>query len=363
MTKTRRDGIYQRKDRGGFWISWTDAQGRRRCRKTDAQNITQARQIRSAELLRVERTKALGFSPPGQATFAQVATRFLKYQKARLTRKSFERENGIIEKHFKPFFSCSLAGIRRCDVQRYITNRSGKASAHSIQKEVNVIKHLLRLAVEWELIPINPAQGVKPPRVPAGRVRYLQPPELNRLVCECPEWLRPIVGLAVLTGMRRGEVLALRWLDVDLSHGRVILPQTKNGDGRIVYLSQGAQAVLRSLPHNQITSLVENLFSGITPNQVTVAFRRVCDKVGIADFRFHDLRHTAASWLRMSGADIHTVAQLLGHKDLRMAARYQHLSPAFLADAVRKLDDVFGELRYPDVTDLSPLFLNEAVNS
>jgi hypothetical protein len=62
----------------------------------------------------------------------------------------------------------------------------------------------------------------------------------------------------------------------------------------------------------------------------------------IADFRFHDLRHTAASWLRMKGADIHTVAQLLGHKDLRMASRYQHLSPAFLSDAVNRLDTTFG---------------------
>jgi len=62
----------------------------------------------------------------------------------------------------------------------------------------------------------------------------------------------------------------------------------------------------------------------------------------VLDFRFHDLRHTAASWLRMQGADIHTVALLLGHKDLRMAARYQHLSPAFLADAVSRLDGAYG---------------------
>ena len=65
-----------------------------------------------------------------------------------------------------------------------------------------------------------------------------------------------------------------------------------------------------------------------------MAFARACRRAGIEDFRFHDLRHTAASWLRMSGADIHTVAQLLGHKDLRMAARYQHLSPTFLVEAV-----------------------------
>jgi integrase len=76
---------------------------------------------------------------------------------------------------------------------------------------------------------------------------------------------------------------------------------------------------------------------------VSVAFSRLCRKLEIENFHFHDLRHTAASWLRMKGADIHTVAQLLGHKDLRMAARYQHLSPTFLADAVSQLDKTFSE--------------------
>lgn len=74
-----------------------------------------------------------------------------------------------------------------------------------------------------------------------------------------------------------------------------------------------------------------------------MVFRRAAEAANIDDFWFHDLRQTAASWLRMQGADIHTVALLLGHKDRRMAARYQHLSPAFLADAVKKLDQVFAE--------------------
>ncbi|MFP5262963.1 MAG: tyrosine-type recombinase/integrase [Blastocatellia bacterium] len=73
-------------------------------------------------------------------------------------------------------------------------------------------------------------------------------------------------------------------------------------------------------------------------------------QVAIVDFRFHDLRHTAASWLGMQGTDIHAVAQLLGHKDLRMAARYQHSGPAFLADAVGRLDSVFGDACHQNVT-------------
>jgi integrase len=73
-----------------------------------------------------------------------------------------------------------------------------------------------------------------------------------------------------------------------------------------------------------------------------MTFLRICKWLGIEDFRFHDLRHTDVSWLRMEGADIHTVALLLGHKDLRMAARYQHLSPTFLADMVNKLDSAYA---------------------
>lgn len=362
-TRAKRDGIYKRKDRPGLWISWIDAQGRRRRRKTDADNTHQARSALSAELVKVEQARVLGFAAPGDETFNDVAQRFLTHQKARLTQRAYEREKGIIEGHLIPFFACKLSAIRRVDIQRYVTKRSGMVSAHSVQKELNILKHLLRLAVEWEIIPFHPAQGVKSPKVPAGRVRYLQPKELRALIEACPPWLRHIVAIAASTGMRRSEILKLRWLDVDLEHNRILLPQTKNGDGRIVYLNQSAQAVLNSLPYGDETKQTDRLFSGFTPDQVTVTFRRVCARLEIVNFRFHDLRHTAASWLRMQGADIHTVAQLLGHKDLRMAARYQHLSPAFLADAVNRLDAVFGDLSHQSVTTPHALPAVSSVNN
>jgi integrase len=144
--------------------------------------------------------------------------------------------------------------------------------------------------------------------------------------------------------MRRGEILGLRWLDVDLRGGRIMLPQTKNGEGRIVYLNNLAQQALSAVPREKAL-LTDRVFVGgsVTPENVSLAFLRACRAVKVLDFRFHDLRHTAASWMRMQGADIHTVALILGHKDLRMAARYQHLSPAFLSDAVKLLDTSFGE--------------------
>jgi integrase len=341
-----RDGVYTRKDRPGFWGSWIDASGKRRQRKFVANTLQQARTLLNAEKARVEKTVTLGYAPPSAESFEAVSKRFLKHQEARLTPRAYTRESGIMETHLKPFFLArKLADIRRVDVQRFITHRSGKVSAASVVKELNVLKHMLGLAVEWELIPTNQAHGVKPPRVPAGRVRYLQPTELREVLEACPEWLRPIAALAAATGMRRGEILGLRWMDVDSEGKRIMLPQTKNGDGRIVYLNTLAiDALAAVVPPKKVRS-TDCIFSGesINPENVSVAFLRACRLVKISDFRFHDLRHTAASWMRMKGADIHTVALILGHKDLRMAARYQHLSPAFLSDAVKLLDGAYAE--------------------
>jgi integrase len=349
------DGVYRRKDRDGFWMHWTDAQGRRKSRKLKVQTLQQARKVRAAELSRVEREKALGFAPPGEDTFSDVAKRFLTYQKARLTADSYTRETGIVNTHLSKFFAGQLKSVRRVDIQAYVTKRAREVSADSVQKELNVLKHLLRLAVEWEMIPSSPGHGVKSPRVSAGRVRYLQPTELLALLAASPQWLRPIIGLAVVTGMRRGELVGLRWLDVDLIQACIMLPQTKNREGRIVHLNRSAVAALSSVARFSETKATAFIFAGITGDRVSVAFGRLCRRLNILDFRFHDLRHTAASWLRMTGADIHTVAQLLGHKDLRMAARYQHLAPAFLAKAVATLDGVFGIPCYPGVTGAKEL--------
>src|SRR5258705_12358544 len=135
------------------------------------------------------------------------------HQKARVSRESYLREKVSIDSHLKPFFLGKLSAIRRTDVQRYVTKRSPKVSAHTVQKELNTLKHLMGLAVEWEIIPFNPAQRVKSPRVSAGRVRYLQPTELKVLIEASLDWLQPIVAIAAGTGMRRSEILRLRWME------------------------------------------------------------------------------------------------------------------------------------------------------
>ncbi len=121
-----RDGIYQRKDRPGWWASWIDASGKRRQRKLQAHTLQQARTLLSAEKARVEKTVTLGYAPPSAETFEAVSARFLKHQKARLTQRAYTREDGILETHLKPFFgTVKLSDVRRVDVQKYITHRSG----------------------------------------------------------------------------------------------------------------------------------------------------------------------------------------------------------------------------------------------
>jgi integrase len=107
----------------------------------------------------------------------------------------------------------------------------------------------------------------------------------------------------------------------------------------------------------------DKVFPKLEGSAVSIAFMRACRSVGIRDFRFHDLRHTAASWMRMQGADIHTVAQLLGHKDLRMAIRYQHLSPAMLSVAVNSLDTLAEQARHHSVTNVLKLEKGVSANA
>src|SRR5690349_5501025 len=120
-----RDGIFTRK--GSFYISFTNAQGQRKQRKLKGViSLTKARDLRNAELARVEKARVLGYTEPTKDTLAEIVPRYLRHQEARLTPRAYERSRGIVEDHLQSFFgTMRLADIRRADVQRYITERSG----------------------------------------------------------------------------------------------------------------------------------------------------------------------------------------------------------------------------------------------
>lgn len=341
--RDRRDGISVYK--GKFRISYVDGQGRRRQETINATTIQMARVVRASKLADAEKQRTLGYAPPTEATFADVTPEFLRYQRARLVPKGYERNRGVVENHLYPALGSNpLAKITRDDVEQYITARLLKVSKATVVKELNTVKHLFNWAVDKRLIPANPAAKVKATdRALPGRLRYLQPTEMGVLLAECPVWLQPIVLLLMATGMRRGELLGLRWLDIYRAKNQILLPETKNGKARIVALNALGCAVVDRLPRPAGALTTDHVFSEqdySTPENVSVSFKRACRRARIENFRLHDLRHTCASWMVMQGSDIHTVAAQLGH-NVTMAARYAHLSPAHLQKAVGGLDIVF----------------------
>jgi integrase len=127
------------------------------------------------------------------------------------------------------------------------------------------------------------------------------------------------------------------------------LPQTKNGEGRTVYLNELAMDVFRSLWPSTETDPSEPVFGlDVTPEEVSMTFMRACRAAGIADFHFHDLRHTAASWMRQRGAPLDLIQKQLGHKDLRMTSRYAHVATQQVRDAVNSLDSILSTLKAPE---------------
>jgi integrase len=135
-----------------------------------------------------------------------------------------------------------------------------------------VLKHALKLAVEWELLHENVAQGTKLPRVPEGRTRYLTPLELKAALNAAPEWMRAPIAPAAFTAMRRGELHALRWLDVDLANRRLYLRETKNGSLRVLVPNDLAVQVLASLPQG---APADPVLTGVNPQHLAVYTRRI----------------------------------------------------------------------------------------
>jgi integrase len=343
----RGDGIRRRKDRGNAWyITWIDASGKRHKKRARRQSFEGARRELERERAKITEAKETGYVP---VTFKETAKEYIHRQKSLLSPREYERQDSILEKHLKPFFAGKLGDVSARLVEQYISTRNRKCSPATIRKEVGVLKHLLNWALKGGKIRSNPAAGVALPKPPAGRLRYLQPTEFQAVVEQCPPWIQPIVRLAAATGMRRGEILGLRWLDADLLQKQINLPQTKNGKGRTVYLNEMAMDVFRSLVLDPEIQANEPVFGlDATPEEVSMCFVRACRRAGVEDFHFHDLRHTHATWLRQKGVQLDEIARQLGHSDLRMTQRYAHLGASQVREAVCRLDSILRPLEGPE---------------
>jgi integrase len=243
-------------------------------------------------------------------------------------------------------------------------------SPATINRYLAALSHMFNVAVEeWGWLEDSPMRKVSGLTEPRGRVRFLGEDttdpdgktidgERTRLLKACQAssnpYLYPVVVLALSTGMRQGEIMGLKWEDVDLHQGRITLHETKNGERRVVPLVGKALELLKE--HDKVRRIgTPLLFPGkvkihrpgevaiYKPMDLRTPWESALKKAGIDDFRFHDLRHSTASYLAMNGASLAEIAEVLGHKTLQMVKRYAHLSEAHTAGVVARMNErIFG---------------------
>jgi integrase len=220
--------------------------------------------------------------------------------------------------------------IRYLTKQHFIQYRDDRitvVTGSSVGSELALMKRVLDTAVKkWGYgIPYNPIRDIEFPKGSTARTRRLVGDEKERLLIAASSqrniYITSIIEFAIETGMRRSEILKLRWCDVDLENGFASLYDTKNGEDRRVPLTRRCIEVLKTVPQTH-----EQVFP-ISATCLRLAWNRARKKAGITDLRFHDLRHEAVSRFFEMGLSVPEVALISGHKDVRQLFRYTHLNP------------------------------------
>jgi len=325
--------IFKRTPFGPYWIEyWANGiKHRETTRATNKKAAERCLASRQGEVVQGKFSLQKVKHSPLFRDFAVVYLEWAKKQK-----KSWERDWYSI-KQLEPIFgNFKLSSINRFLVEGYRSKRKEMVSPATVNREVACLIRILNVAVEWKKLQINPIGKLKPLKEPGIAERFLSEEEAERLLTACSVSLRPIVLTALNTGMRKEEILGLTWDLVNLRDRSLRLVETKNGETRDVPLNATMMQLLKSLPKNG-----EYVFTNSRGDRyhcVKTVFAVALRKAGIEHLRFHDLRHTWASWLVMNKVDLLTVKELGGWKSLTMVQRYAHLSGEHRRKAAETLD-------------------------
>ena len=230
----------------------------------------------------------------------------------------------------------TLAKLTSAQFTAYRDERLLVVKGATVRREFVILRHCFEIARgEWS-IPLrsNPLKAIKPPADSKARDRRLQEDDgeglLKAMTTPSAWYLRPLITLAIETGMRRGELLSIRWRDVDMSARTIRILKTKNGHPRTIPLTPKAVEILASMARTD-----ERVFP-VTPNAVRLAWERLRRRAGLEDLRLHDLRHEAVSRFFEYGLTVPEVALISGHRDPRMLSRYTHLRPEKVAEKLAR---------------------------
>jgi len=289
---------------------------------------------------------ARGFTKPAieAVPFEKFADDFLELY-AKQNKRSWKRDE-LSLKSLKAFFKGeTLQNIGPEKIERYKAMRKAEVSPASVNRELACLKTLFNKAVEWAKAETNPAAKVKKFRENNARERILNPEEARRLIeCAAPA-IRPVLIVALNTGMRRTEILSLKWHDVDFAKSFILIEDSKSGRSRKVPMNEFVYRTLKKLPRTSDEHVFFNPETHDHIKDIKTSFRAACQRAEIRGVRLHDLRHTAASKMIEAGADLVTVSKILGHASIQMTMRYAHPTPENMRLAVEKLAGILDPTR------------------
>jgi len=344
----KRDGIRT------YYIDFRDKKGRKGRRVRELAGTTR-KQAKDLLTLRLGEVRAGTYVNPRDVednrgpTFDEFAKRFLRDHPGERRSNHYP----TVVKRILPYFEgMPIRDISRADLDRLrvrlLTETVPKLrrplSTTSVLKILRTLHRVLKMAVRWGVLERNPAAEMEKP--PAGRpkTRFLTPEEFRSVEAVALDWLRPILLMAVATGMRLKEVVSLRWEDLDRNAGVIHVSEDTKTGRRTVPMSETVRQILARQVRHVLSPMVfvkadgSDYTSEAARTWISQATKRAMLKAGIEDASFHTLRHTAAAWMVQEGATLFEVQNVLGHSTPAMTQRYGHLQPDHLKKAIGALD-------------------------
>lgn len=326
-----------------WWIDYRDQQGVRHRQKIgpDKKVAEQALIVREADVIQ----NKFSLTKDSKVKFEDFGKEYLKVYASR--HKGYRTDFEIIKRLTRRYGNKCLSEIRQIDIERFKTERAKEVKEGTVNRELAVLKTMYVKAVEWGKTIENPAKGVKKFKENNRRQRCLTYEEEEKLLANCNERVKPIVILALYTGMRRGEILKLKWRDIDLNNKNIHLADTKNGESRDIPINNTVLDTLNKIIKHPTSEYVFCNKAGKPYKDIKKSFLSAVEKAGIINFRLHDCRHSFISRLMMAGVDLASLTEIAGHKSVKMTIRYSHPSPDHKLQAIGVLDRKNGTKRAP----------------
>jgi len=321
------------------------AEGIRRREKIGSSKVL-AETVLKKRLVEIAEGKFLDKKQKFKIKFENFADEYLKLH-SKVNNKSWYRSDAVYIRILKRSFSGKyLHEITPHLIDQFKQERASEVSPATVNRNLACLKSIFNKAITWEKFTgNNPMKQIKLFKENNQRMRFLEQEEIAKLLVNSKTYLRSIIVIALNTGMRRGEILGLKWRDVDIKRNVLYLHNTKNGEKREVPINEQVKTSLINTRRNPNSEYIFCKKDGSPIGDIKKSFLTALRKSGIKDFHFHDLRHTFASQLVMSGIDLNTVRELLGHKSVQMTLRYSHLSPNYKSRAVdvlsKKMDTIW----------------------